>query len=297
MKQPVYVVDSFSDRALAGNSAGVVLDGAGLESGQMQRIAAELRHGATAFPLPAREPQSALHLRWFTPTLEIPFCGHGTLAAFHVLVEEAKRIRVAEQGVTRLAMTCKAGRLHAELWRVKGKLRVLFETPQVHFETTPVSAELLAVMNLVPAALDPNLAPQRSSNLFIALRDVEALARARPDFAALRALCVEEKIGGVCLYATQPAAGVDAAVRYFAPAHGIDEDAVTGSACGALGVLLQRKLPAEMPRKMVFVQGEHVGRPGRVQVEVRPESEPGMIRAWVGGDATVVLRGELQVQK
>jgi PhzF family phenazine biosynthesis protein len=304
MRKPLFLVDSFAERPFAGNPAAVLLDGADLDSPAMQKIAAELRHSETAFPSAAREPQSAFHLRWFSPVSEVGFCGHATLATLHVLVEEAKRIRVPEQGVTRLSFTCKAGRLRAELWREAGKLRAMFETPAQQFTSTPVSAELLAVLGLVPGALDPNLVPQKTpragsdaSNLFVALRDAEALARARPDFKALAALCLAEKLGGVCLYATNPEKGVDAVVRYFLPHGGVDEDPVTGSACAALGLLLQEKLPLELPRKMVFAQGAHVGRPGRVHAEVRPEEEPGQIRAWVGGPATIVLRGELDLGK
>src|SRR5919204_603698 len=91
MRRACYVVDSFAARPLTGNPAGVLLDGADLDTGSMQRIAAELKHSETAFPLPAREPTAALHLRWFTPQSEVAFCGHATLAAFHVLVEEARR--------------------------------------------------------------------------------------------------------------------------------------------------------------------------------------------------------------
>src|ERR1700682_1448896 len=93
MRRPCYVVDSFAAHALAGNPAGVLLDGAELDANTMQRIASELRHSETVFPLPAREPTAAFHLRWFTPESEVAFCGHATLAAFHVLVEEAPRHR------------------------------------------------------------------------------------------------------------------------------------------------------------------------------------------------------------
>ena len=96
MRRPCYIVDSFAAHALVGNPAGVVLDGADLDAKTMQRIANELKHSETAFPLPAREPTAALHLRWFTPEAEVAFCGHATLATFHVLVEEARRIRVPE---------------------------------------------------------------------------------------------------------------------------------------------------------------------------------------------------------
>src|SRR3954469_6127457 len=117
MRRPCYVVDSFSAQPLAGNPAGVLLDGEDLDDRAMQRIANELKHSETAFPLPAREPDAALHLRWFAPRAEIAFCGHATLATFHVLVEEARRIAVPAAGVTRTAFTCKSGRLDVELSR------------------------------------------------------------------------------------------------------------------------------------------------------------------------------------
>src|SRR6266853_2032286 len=100
MRRPCYVVDSFAAHPLSGNPAGVLLDGAELDGKAMQRIANELKHSETAFPLPAREPTAALHLRWFTPEAEVAFCGHATLATFHVLVEEARRIRVPDGAVT-----------------------------------------------------------------------------------------------------------------------------------------------------------------------------------------------------
>src|SRR5437868_10081443 len=99
MRRPGYVVGSFAARALAGNPAGVLLDGADLDARSMQRIAGELKHSETAFPLPAREPTAALHLRWFTPESEVAFCGHATLAAFHVLVDEARWVPVLGWGV------------------------------------------------------------------------------------------------------------------------------------------------------------------------------------------------------
>src|SRR5919205_1531005 len=114
MRRPCYVVDSFAARPLVGNPAGVLLDGADLDAASMQRIAAELKHSETAFPLPAREPTTSLHLRWFTPESEVAFCGHATLAAFHVLVEEARRIRVPEGRTVTTSFTCRSGLLHAE---------------------------------------------------------------------------------------------------------------------------------------------------------------------------------------
>src|SRR5205823_4126481 len=141
------------------------------------------------FPLPSREEGAALHLRWFTPEAEVAFCGHATLATFHVLVEEAQRIRVPDSGVTRTAFTCKSGRLNVELSRTAGKLRTLIETPESRFTPLQLPAEVLAGLGLVPEALDPRIPPQKSAilegNLYLAVRDRNDLARCRADVAAL----------------------------------------------------------------------------------------------------------------
>jgi trans-2,3-dihydro-3-hydroxyanthranilate isomerase len=299
MKRPCYVVDAFSDRPLLGNSAGVVLDGADLSAAEMQRIAGELRHSETAFPLPAREPQAAFHLRWFSPTAEIFFCGHATLATLHVLAAEAQRIRVPHSGAARFAFTCKPGVLHAELSREGGKLRAVFEAPRASFAPQPVPAEALAAMNLVPEMLDPRIPSQRASgeegNLYLCLRTRDALARVRPRGVELADVAQQIGLGGFVPFVLAPAPGVDAALRAFFPGHGIDEDPVTGSASAHVALLLHRFEPAPVPRRFVFAQGDEVGRPGRVEIELREES-PGELRAWITGAATVTLRGELELR-
>src|SRR6266404_4453651 len=299
MRRPCYVVDSFAAHPLSGNPAGVLLDGADLDGRAMQRIASELKHSETAFPLPAREPGAALHLRWFTPESEVAFCGHATLATFHVLVEEAKRIQVEGSGVTRTAFTCKSGRLNVELSRSRGKLRILIETPPSRFEPALLPAELLTALGIVSDALDPRIPPQRSAilegNLYLAVRDRETLARCRPDAAVLEAFGKQLGVAGYVTYTLDPAPGVDAAVRCFFPGYGILEDPVTGSAAGQLGALVQTFLPGPLPRRLLFTQGDEMGRPGRVEVEVRPEPEPGRVRGWIGGNAVTILRGELEL--
>jgi len=299
VKRPCYVVDAFSDRALAGNSAAVVLDARDLPTAELQRIARELQHAETAFPLPAREPQAAFHLRWFTPFSEVRFCGHATLAALHVLALEAQRIRVPAQGAARLAFTCKAGLFHAELSRQEGRLRAVFETPPTQFARQSVDGALLAALNLVPEMLDPDLPPHRAlseeGNLYLCLRDREALARVRGDPGALPALASRLGVVGFVPFVRSSRPGVDAALRAVFADYGVVEDPVTGSASGHLALLLQQLTPAQLPRRLVFTQGDEVGRPGRIEIDLRSESDPASLRAWITGPATIVLRGELDL--
>jgi PhzF family phenazine biosynthesis protein len=299
MKRPCYVVDAFTDQPLAGNSAGVVLDGAGLDDGVMQRIANELKHSETAFPLPSKGADAPMHLRWFTPSSEVAFCGHATLATFHVLAEEAQRIPVPEGETIRTAFTCMSGRLDVELSRSAGKLRILIETPASKFEPVQVPGTLLTALGLVPEALDPRLPPRRSAilegNLYLAVRDRTALARCKPDADALVDIGNELGVAGFVVYTLAPKAGVDAAVRCFFPGYGILEDPVTGSAGGQLACLLQLELPQALPRKLVFSQGDEVQRPGTLLVELRADGGPSKVRAFIGGSAVTVLRGNLTV--
>jgi PhzF family phenazine biosynthesis protein len=307
LRKPIYVVDVFTEVPLRGNPAGVVLDAGELEARVMQAIAAEMKHAETAFPSPSPEPGAAVHLRWFTPAMEVTFCGHATVGALTVLAQEAKAIRVPEHGVERIAFTCKAGLLHAELARGEaGRVQVQVETPFASFVPATVPANLRDALGLPAEAFDATPGPRRtapgiassvgSSNLFLRLRNREALARVRPDFRALASAASAIFVGGVILYVLEPAEGVDAAMRCFFPGDaGVEEDPVTGSAAGQLGALVQETLPAPLPRRLVFTQGDELGRPGRVRVEVRPEAQ-GRFRSWIGGGTRVVLRGELDLR-
>lgn len=300
MRLPVYVVDAFSDRAFGGNPAGVVLDGADLPAEQMQRIAAEMKHSETAFPTPARRNAGTdFHLRWFTPASEVRFCGHATLATLHVLVEEAKRIAVPDGGTTTVRFGCKAGVQRVELSREQGALRILFETPPTRFRPQLVPGEVLAAMNVVPEALDPRIPPHKAEteegNLYLCVRDREALARMRPDARPLHAAGQKLGVAGFVPFTLEPKQGIDAALRAFFPFYGIDEDPVRGSACGHLALLLQQFVPHALPRRLTFRQGDEVGRPGRIDIELRADEGPYPVRAYVGGAATVIVRGELEV--
>jgi PhzF family phenazine biosynthesis protein len=154
-------------------------------------------------------------------------------------------------------------------------------------------------MNVVPEALDPRIPPHladsEEGNLYLCVRDRETLARMRPDSRALDAIGRRLGVAGFVPFTLAPERGVDAALRAFFPFYGIEEDPVTGSACGHLALLVHRFVPGALPRRLVFRQGDEVGRPGRVDIELRAGEGPDPVRAWVGGAATVMVRGELEV--
>jgi PhzF family phenazine biosynthesis protein len=209
--------------------------------------------------------------------------------------------------VVRFEYSTQSTNLRAELWRdEKGRLQTRFEAPPSVFIDHLVTDELVTALGLIPEVLDPKCLPRRAlgvnphdGTLFVCVREPETLQRLRVDKAALADALGAAQAGGIVVYARHPAEGVDAALRcYFSdfmPGLAI-EDPVTGSAVGQLACLLQYLFPETMPRAMRFTQGDEVGRPGRIDVDIRPELVPGQIRAFIGGSARVVLRGELDLR-
>jgi phenazine biosynthesis protein PhzF family len=84
----IYQVDAFTKTSLTGNPAGVVTNAAGLTDQQMQQLARELNNSETAFILPATDPKADFQIRFFTPTTEVPICGHATIGANFVRAVE-----------------------------------------------------------------------------------------------------------------------------------------------------------------------------------------------------------------
>ena len=296
LKRPCYVVDAFSDRPLAGNSAGVVLDAEALSTAELQSIALELKHAETAFPLPAREPRADFHVRWFTTFCEVGFCGHATLAALHVLAE-AQRIHVPSEGVTHISFGCKAGLLRAELSRRDGKLRASFETPSARFTPQAVEPAVLAALNLVPEVLDRRIPPHRSvseeGNLYLCVSGRDVLQRVQPDPGPLPELAKRLGVIGFVPFTFTADSGTEVALRAIFADHGVAEDPVTGSAGAQLALLLHQFEPAPTPRRLVFSQGEELGRPGRIEIDLRSERGSDAPRAWLSGSAVTTVRGEL----
>jgi len=94
MPQPrrLYQIDAFTNRPFSGNPAGVVANAEGLTEGQMQAIARELNNSETAFLLPPQGSDHDVQVRFFTPTTEVPICGHATISAHYVRALEAATI-------------------------------------------------------------------------------------------------------------------------------------------------------------------------------------------------------------
>lgn len=215
MAIPLLQVDAFTDRPFHGNPAAVCLLDAPRDDAWMQAVAAEMNLAETAFVVPLG---GVFGLRWFTPTIEVDLCGHATLATAHALWETGRLAPDRDA-----LFDTRSGRLTASRRE---------ELIELDFPSTPADAAPAFVTNLAEAlGAEPAWAGRSIFDLmavFGAADDVRALV---PDMVRLAELPAR----GVIVTAPADDGVHDFVSRFFAPASGVPEDPVTGSAHCALG--------------------------------------------------------------
>ena len=213
---PFFQVDAFAERPFAGNPAAICLVDAPLPVERMQEIAAENNLSETAFIDVAAGPGAdVLNLRWFTPTVEVDLCGHATLASGFVLLTEIAPQRTTVRFQTRSGVLTVTRGAAGEM---------VMDLPI----SRPEAVDEAAMRErLAAAARLPLRDVVRGKTAYFAEVDAGSVRSAAPDLAAVArlgtSLCLTAAGGG------EPD-GVDFVSRFFAPAHGIPEDPVTGSA-------------------------------------------------------------------
>jgi len=217
MKIPIYQIDAFTNEVFRGNPAAVCPLDHWLEDSQLQAIAAENNLAETAFVV---RREGVRELRWFTPTVEVELCGHATLAAgfllLDVLHEEAESVRFLTRS--------------GELVVSRAKDGFALDLPSLPAGECEPPQALLDGLDRRPVEI---LAAKNYLCVFEREDDVRNLA---PDFAQL-AHC-----DPYAVIVTAPGEKVDFVSRFFAPAHGINEDPVTGSAHCTLAPYWSRRL-------------------------------------------------------
>lgn len=293
-------LDVFTDRTFGGNQLAVFPQADGLTDGEMQAIAAEMNFSETTFVLPASEARALCRVRIFTPGAELPFAGHPVVGTTFAL---------AHLGLIRAGDTSP---VYLQLGVGTLPVDVLFDEQTLSFAWMhqPVPrfapwrgdlARLVASVGLSKADIAGDLPIEHGSAgvpfLYVPLRSLEALNRARPGPNLPALLSVPESHVGIYLFTLDTGMeSVGARSRMFAPEMGIVEDAATGAAAGPLGVYLVRhgKLASDErgEARVRVEQGVEMGRPSRIEVAV--ESGGDTVRdVRVGGEALVVAEGEL----
>ena len=208
MELEMYQVAAFTSQAFGGNPAAVVPLEDWIDDALMQRIAKENNLSETAFFVPVGDGK--WQIRWFTPSVEVPLCGHATLASAAVIRD---RLRQADWPIT---LHSASGALTVDTDGSSFVLDLPANPPQP-VETPEGLNEALGVETVGETMLGRDI-------YMVVLPDEAAVAALSPDFAALA------EIIGHGLVVTAPGNEVDFVSRFFAPAIGIDEDPVTGAA-------------------------------------------------------------------
>ncbi len=288
----VTIVDAFTKTPGAGNRAGVVLDAAGLDAAAMQRIAAAVGASETAFFLSA-PGERTVRLRYFAPLEEIPFCGHATVATFHLLAERGV---LASPGT--YTLECPAGTLDVELEQGG---RVWVTPPRPPSSESPVPVEtLMALAGGTVEMVDRSLPVLRYGHrVLVPLRRREDVWSLMPRGAALDAALRPHGMSGLYVFTRDTLeAGSAVHSRYFVPGVGIPEDPVTGAAGGPVGMYLATQGLLTLPAgggtvRTRIEQGDAIGKPGRVELEVTGRAgQPEKVR--ISGVAVTVLDGTLR---
>ena len=294
----VYQVDAFTSEKFKGNPAGVVTNADGLSDRDMQSIARELNNSETAFILSPDGPDHDVRLRYFTPTTEVPSCGHATIAAHYARALENKMKSgtvIQKIGIGILPVDI-VNNGDYTIWMTQGKIE--FSEALL----TPERQKLLSALNIVEQEIDQRCPIQivstGHSKVMIGIKSIQKLNSLSPDMNALITLSNLIGCNGYYVFTISADPGdILTHGRMFAPAIGIPEDPVTGNANGPLGAyLVKNKLIEHDNALFTFtgIQGEAIGRSGRVAVKVIIESG-NPTRVIIGGKAVIVFETKIEI--
>jgi len=208
MELKIFQVDSFTDRVFKGNPAGVIVLNSWIDDHIMQNVAQENNFSETAFAV--EKSNNFYEIRWFTPTLEVDLCGHATLAAARVIFDHYN-----VHGNELEFYSPKAGPLKVTL--SENDLTLDFPVDQPSKESPPNG-----LYEAIGEA--PEECLKGKSDYLLVFKDQATVERLEPNFYLLRYI---QARGIIC---TAPGDDCDFVSRFFAPASGVNEDPVTGSA-------------------------------------------------------------------
>jgi PhzF family phenazine biosynthesis protein len=261
--QKIFQVDAFTNKPFQGNPAGVCLL-TNCESDEwMQQVAQEMNLSETAFLLPEND---GFNLRWFTPTTEVPLCGHATLASAHVLWSEGY---LSPEQTARFYT--KSGLLIAK----KQDDWIELDFPVNHSQIVEPPPLLNEVLGVGYKSVSLN-----SLGYLVELASPQLVRQIQPDFQQMRLLPVKSMI-----VTSTGDLEYDFISRFFAPGFGIDEDPVTGAAHCCLAPFWRYKL-----QKDTFLAYQASQRGGILRV-----TYSGGNRVFLSGQAITLIRGELLV--
>jgi trans-2,3-dihydro-3-hydroxyanthranilate isomerase len=268
------LVNVFAESPLAGNPLCVFEDARDLDDATMQALALQFNLSETTFLLPSAG--AAARVRIFTPTFEMPFAGHPTLGTAHV-------VRDLLSAGDALTLEMRAGVIPVT---AQGDVWTLQANAPKHRAPAATRAELASMLGLAAADLanaPPLWVDTGSDQLIVPLANFAAVRHAAPRADMLLAHGSNGQRAMAYVFARE---GDRVLSRFFFPKHGsVIEDPGTGSACANLGGWLVAT-HAALPQKLIIDQGEAVGRPCGLGLEVTSDG-----RILVSGRVIEIARG------
>jgi predicted PhzF superfamily epimerase YddE/YHI9 len=268
MKIKTYIVDSFTDEPFKGNPAGVCLLDDPLPDNLMQAIAMEINAAETAFLVKHAKKENTYHIRYFSPAVEVPFCGHASFASAKILLQlnNSKVVNfITGRG------------LELAAWPVDELIKIhfpLFQLQQYHVSPLLLKAVGIEKYGAIGFAAELDM-------LLIELTDKQLLLDLSPDFAAM--IKAGSKIKEVVVTTPSTDSHYDFYSRCFCPWLGINEDPATGAAHSVLAAFWQKKTG-----KNKFKAYQCSKRGGWLNLEVLDDN-----LLEVVSDARIILEGSI----
>ena len=272
----VYTLKAFGKTSEGGNPAGVVLIADNMTDEEMQSVATKVGYSETAFI--SRSQKANYRVRFFTPTEEVDLCGHATIATFFLL----RYLNIIKKGTFK--QETNAGILNIKV----DDRKVFMEQPSPVFGDILDKDQIAETLNISANDIVEDLPIQIVStglrDIIIPIKTLDILHAIKPNFEAIAKLCKRHRAVSYHLFTTESMKGGDAHCRNLSPLVGIDEEAATGSAAGALACYMNNYGLTTIPKKLAFEQGYIMKKPSEIQVELSLKAS-GKIKVMVGGTA------------
>jgi len=261
-----YIVDSFTNEMFKGNPAGVCIVTTAISEEKMQAIATELNLSETAFV--QQQSINSYSIRYFSPIMEIPLCGHATLASAKVLFENSNLNKIHFTTIQNLELITK---------KVEQKITMVFPVYETEKATAPPKMlKALGISEINNAAYN-----KETNILLLEIESTQTLIELSPDFQAL--VKTHNSINGVLVTASSTNDGFDFHSRYFWPWSGSNEDPVTGATHTFLTKYWSKQL-----NKTVLKSFQSSKRTGFMDLELIENNQ-----LIIKGEAVIVFKGRL----
>jgi trans-2,3-dihydro-3-hydroxyanthranilate isomerase len=293
MERRFYTLDVFTTKRFEGNPLAVITDGDGLSESAMQAVAREMNLSETVFVQKPTEDNALARLRIFTTREELKLAGHPVIGTWFLLAELG--VVPAQEGGVHVLQQTGAGILPVEIRFKDGRpQRVTMTQKEAAFRPAKINKKALAAaLGLTPKDFDPHLTPECVStgifNLMVPLRNRAALGKIVMNMIELRKALGKDGTMAYCFACGSNGKVFSRGMLPWEPY----EDAATGSAAGSLGAYLVRHGKLGAAHTLGVLQGEEMGRPSHIEVEVTQSGKKLVPR--VSGAAVKVFEGTVQI--